>query len=101
MNGEKLELYEKELSFLFEVTAQNLIDKSPYWFDGAVGLIARIRKNKQIIFSGKMWTAKDAGKQWLEDFEAIVIDKQITKQGIWIKIQVGEYVGEGDILKFM
>lgn len=57
----------------------------------------KIRKQRQIVFDGKMWTAKDAQKQWLEPFEAIVTDKRLTKQGIWIKIRVGEYSGEGEL----
>ena len=98
LDGEKIEFFEKELSFLFEAIAQNLIVENPVWFDGAVDLTVKPRKKRQMIFSGKMWTAKDSGKQWLEDFEAIVTDKRITKQGLWIKIRVGEFVAENNIL---
>jgi len=84
---------------LFEAIAGNLIE-SPLWFDGAVGLTSKIRKPRQIVFEGKMWVAKDAQKQWMEKFKAIVTDKQITKQGIWIKISEGEYIGKGDLLEF-
>ena len=97
LNRGKLKLYEKDLSFLFEVIAENLIE-SQFWFDGAVALSSKIRKQNQIAFEGKMWTAKDAGHQWLESFGAVVTDKRITKQGIWIKIRVGDYVGEGNLL---
>jgi hypothetical protein len=100
LKGEKIEVYEKDLSFLFEAIAGILIE-SPFWFDGAVGLTARIKKKRQVIFEGKIWTAKDAQKQWLENFEAIVTDKRITKQGLWIKIRVGDYVDEGDILEVL
>ncbi len=98
LNREKLEVYEKELSFLFEVLAENLIE-SPFWYDGAVNLTAEIIKQRQIVFHGKMWTAKDSQNQWLEHFEAIVTDKRITKQGIWIKISIGDYKGEGNLFE--
>lgn len=87
------------MSFLFEVAASRLIDCSQT-FDGITGVVFRIRKQRQIVFTGKMWTlqdGKDAG-DLLEPFEAIVTDKRITNQGLWIKIQVGECYGEGDLL---
>ena len=31
----------------------------------------------------------------IEHFKAIVTDKRVTKQDIWIKIWVGDYFGEG------
>lgn len=98
LNRERIELYENELSFLFEVIAGNLIDCS-LTFDGATGLTSRIRKKRQIVFEGKMWVVKDGNgwNEWLEAFGAIVTDKRITKQGIWIKIWVGDYVGEGNL----
>jgi hypothetical protein len=98
LNREKIEIYEKDLSLFFEVIAENFIE-SPFWYDGAVGLSLKTGKQRQIIFDGKMWTAKDAQKQWLEPFGAIITDKRITKQGIWIKIWVGEYYGEGELLE--
>ena len=98
LNGEKAEVYEKDLSLSFETIAGNLIE-SPFWFDGLIGLNAIVRKSRQIVFEGKMWTAKDVGNQWLEPFRATVTDKRITKQGIWVKIQVGEYFGEGELFE--
>ncbi len=95
LKGEKIEVYEKDLSFLFEAIAGDLIE-SPFWFDGAVNLTVEIKKKKQLIFLGKMWTA-DHQKQWLEKFEAIVTDKRFTKQSLWIKIWVGKHFGEGEI----
>lgn len=100
INREKIDVYEKDLSFLFEVLAENMLE-SPFWYDGAISLSAEIRKPRQIVFEGKMWTAKDAQKQWLKPFGAIVTDKRVTKQGIWIKIWVGNYVAEGDLAKIL
>lgn len=88
------------MSFLFEVIASRMILDTPWWFDGAIDLISRIRKSRQIVFKGKMWMA-DHKTQWLEVFEAVVTDKRISKQGIWVKIQVGEYVAEGDLLEIL
>lgn len=100
LNREKIELYENELSFLFEAIAGSLID-CPLTFDGATGLTAKIRKSRQVVFQGKMWILDiEKGNKWkdsLEPFEAIFTDKRITKQGVWIKIRVGEYVGEGEL----
>lgn len=96
LKGEKAEVYQQDLSFLFETIAENLIESS-FWFDGVIDLCAKVRNSRQIVFDGKMWAAKDAGHQWLESFKAIVTDQRIIKQGIRIKIQVGEYVGEGEL----
>jgi hypothetical protein len=93
---EKFDLETTDISFLFIVIAENLLlDKSGY-FDGATGLITKIRKTRQIEFNGKMWVG-DNKTQWLEPFSALVTDKRITKQGIWIKIQVGDDKAEGDL----
>ncbi len=74
----------------------------PLTFDGAVNLSAKIRKSRQIIFEGKMWILGDKNTgDWLESFEATVTDKRITKQGLWIKIRVGEYEDEGDVLEIL
>lgn len=101
LDGEKIESFEKELGFLLEAIARKLIVESPFWFDGVVGLTVKPRKKRQMIFSGKMWTAKDSCQQWLEDFEATVTDKRMTKQGIHIKIRLAEEVKEGDILEIL
>ena len=94
--GEKIDLYEKNLSFLFETIAESLIKNLA--FDGAVNLTAKIRKSKQIVVEGEMWIfGEDARKQWKESFQVVVTDKRITKQGIWIKIRVGTNIGEGSL----
>ncbi len=100
INREKIDVYEEDLSFLFEAIARNLIE-CPLTFDGVTGLTSKIRKSHQIVFEGKMWIMNiekgNKWKDWLEPFGAIVTDKRITKQGVWIKIWVGEYLGEGEL----
>lgn len=93
---EKAELEETDISFLFEVIASNLLLKSKVCFDGVIGLSTKIRKTNQIEFTGKMWVGNDK-KQWLEPFSSIVTDKRITKQGIWLKIRVGENEVEAEL----
>ena len=98
LSRDKAELYEKDLSFLFEVIAPNLIE-CPFAFDGVTGLTSEIGKSRQLFFEGKMWILKDVNSSfdWQQTFKAIVTDKRITKQGISIKIWVGEYFGEGSL----
>lgn len=71
----------------------------PLTFDGLTDLTSKIRKSRQIIFEGKMDVLRNSNenKEWFEPFKAIVTDKRITKQGIWIKILVGDYFGEGSL----
>jgi hypothetical protein len=98
INREKIEPYEEELSLLFAVISQSLIDY-PLRFEGLSYLTSKIRKSRQIVFEGNIVAEEDYG-EWndrIEPFNAIVTDKRITKQGIWIKIWVGEYVGEGEL----
>ena len=57
--GEKLDLYENRVSFLFNIIATNLMAEIPareyHWYDDVVPLEARIRKTQQIEFTGEMW----------------------------------------------
>ena len=103
LNREQLDFYDLGVSFMFEIIATHLMDEVPgrewHWHDGVVGLEARIRKPRQIEFTGEMWVmsqekGKYPGKQ---DFRATVTDKQITKQGIWIVLQIGEDKVEGNL----
>lgn len=98
LNREKIEAYEEELSFLFEAIAYRLID-CPLTFDGVTISISKIRKSLQMVFEGKMWVLRNSNenKEWFEIFSATVTDKRITKQGIWIKVRVGDYLGEGSL----
>ena len=97
---EKLDFYEEGMSGIFEFIARNLLGHLPQrksdYFDGAVGLTAKLRKSRQVVFEGAMWVG-DGKTQWTEDFQAIVTDKRITKQGIWFKVRVGSDEGEGDL----
>ena len=93
---EKIELEKTDISFLFEIVASNLFSESRVYFDGVINLSAKIRKFRQVEFDGKMWIGKD-NKQWLEPFSAIVTDKRITKQGVWLKIIVGEDQAEDEL----
>ena len=90
------------MSSLFEIAASRILD-CPLNFDGAVNLSARLRKPRQIRFDGKMWLLRDKNHvgDWFESFEATGTDKRITKQGLWINIRVGEYIGEGDLLEIL
>lgn len=87
--GEKLDLYEEDVSFMFEVIASYLFaeipDRKRCWYDGVDSLTASIRKSRQIEFKGEMWVGDDR-TQWTEDFRATVTDKRETKQGIWITL---------------
>lgn len=98
--GEKLDLCDADASFLFEVIATNLLSKTPerkdVYFDGAVNIISTLRKPRQAEFRGEMWVGGNQ-IQWKELFRAIVTDKRITKQGIWITIWVGSDKAEGDL----
>ena len=101
--GEKLGIHENRVSFLFNIIATHLMAEIPareyHWYDDVVSLEARIRKTRQIEFTGEMWVmsqdkGKDSGK---EDFRATVTNKRITKQGIWIVLQIGEDRAEGNL----
>jgi hypothetical protein len=80
------------------MVAQNLIDY-PLRFDYLSYLTSTIRKKRQIVFEGNIVSEEDFG-EWndrVEPFKAIVSDKRTSKQGVWIKIWVGEYSGEGEL----
>lgn len=53
------------------------------------------------MFEGKTRVGNLTTKQWLEPFGAIITDKRITKQDLWIKIRVGDYEAEGDSLQVL
>jgi hypothetical protein len=97
LNREKLDSYEKELCLLLEVIALNFIDSLT--LDGITNLSSQIRKPRQIVFEGKMRVLRNSNenKEWHEPFKAVVTDKRITKQGIEIKIWVGDYYGESEL----
>jgi len=98
LNGEKINSYREELSFFFTTIAQDLIDY-PLRFEELTDLTSKSGKSRQIIVEGDILAEEDFGEwnDWLEPFKATVIDKRITKQGIWIKIWIGDYFGEGNL----
>ena len=83
---------------MFETIAYRFTN-CPLTIDDVVIYKSHIRKPRQIVFEGKVDVLRnsDENKEWFEHFSAIVTDKRITKQGIWIKIRVGEYFGEGSL----
>lgn len=98
LDHEKIELFEDELSYLFPKIAQQIIDY-PLRFGYLSYVNSNIRKSRQIVFEGNMVSEEDYGN-WndrVEPFKAIVTDKRITKQGIWIQISVGDYQGEASL----
>jgi hypothetical protein len=98
---EKLDLYEKDLSLLLRVIAGGLLYDLPHrtyeYFDGVENLTAKLRKSRQVVFEGEMIVGNNNDKkEWTtEDFQAVVTDKRITKQGVWFKVRVGSDEGEG------
>lgn len=100
LSDAKLDLYEEDVSFMFEVIAAHLFAETPErklcWYDGVDGLNARVRKLCQVEFNGEMWVGDDR-TQWKEEFRARVTDKQVTKQGIWITLWIGSDRAEGEL----
>lgn len=101
LSGDSLNLYEEDVSSMFEVIATQLLSEASgrefNWYDGVIGLNASVTKLGQIEFTGQMWVG-DNRTQWKEDFRAIVIDKQVAKQGIGITLCIGSDRAEGDLL---
>jgi len=97
---EVLELENPEVSSMFELIATNLIGASQarkrQYFDGAVGVVSKVKTSRKVEFHGEMWVGRD-GTQCTEPFKTTVTDKSSTKQGIWITITVGSDRGEGEL----
>ena len=55
------------------------------------------RKQRQLEITGQMWVADNSKKQWQEPFFARVTDKRLTKQGMWLRVKIGEYEVEGEL----
>jgi hypothetical protein len=98
---QKLDAHEKDLSDFFEFIATSLFADFPsrkgHYFDGAVGLAATAKNVRQVEFQGEMWVGGNQD-QWTEPFQATVTNKRITKEGIWIVVQVGADRAEGEIM---
>ena len=97
--GEAVDLYGEGISDFFEYIAGKLfhsVRDRGIWFDGVVGLTAKMRKKAQIDFEGRMWVA--LGKdQWQERLKARITDKRGSKQGIWIALRIGDDKAEGSL----
>jgi hypothetical protein len=93
LNGEHVG--EARLSADFESAASWLFPtlRPGYWYDGVCELHHRRRKEKQIVFTGRMWVCRGA-KMWQEDFEARLTDKRLTQQGIHVKMWIGSFFAE-------
>ena len=98
--GEEVDLYAAGMSIAWEGIAGSLLGALPSragcFFDGVVNLAARLRKQRQIEFTGNMWIG-DGQRQWTEPFIARVTDKTITSQGIWVAISVGTDRAEAEL----
>ena len=105
LNREKLDLEDLGASPMFDTIATYLMAEVPgsfwVWYDGLASLEAHIRKPRQVEFVGEIWVSDDngKGKQWKEALRATVTDKRVTKQGIWIVLQIGENRSEGNLAK--
>jgi hypothetical protein len=101
INGEKIEVYGKELGSFFVIIAYRFTNY-PLTIDGVTIYKSYLRKRRQIVFEGSMDILENSNetKECFESFKAIVTDKRNTKQGIQIKIWVGGYFGEGNLLDF-
>jgi hypothetical protein len=98
--GENVDRYAADMSVVWEGVAGSLLGALPgrvgCFFDGVVNLAARVRKQRQIEFTGNMWIG-DGRRQWTEPFTARVTDRTVTKQGIWVAISVGTDKAEAEL----
>ncbi len=103
LKREQLDLDDCGLSPMFDTIATYLMAEVPgsfwIWYDGLASLEAHIRKARQVEFVGEIWVGDDNHKQWKETLRATVTDKRITKQGIWIVLQIGDNRAEGELAK--
>ena len=91
--------YERELSSLLEYASGSLFHdiRKGYWYDGVTEMRVSKRKQRQLEIKGQMWVAQDSNRQWQEPLFARVTDKRITKQGVWLKVKIGEYEADGEL----
>jgi hypothetical protein len=100
LDGREVDFYRDGMSADFERIAGVLlsVQRPGHWYDGVVNPQLRRRKRRQIEFFGDMWVGDDSRSQWTEPFRAVVTDKRVTKEGVWISIRIGEYAAEADLL---
>ncbi|SRR6266404_6208690 len=96
--GESDEPHAETLSDAFEAMANTLLSHRGGVFDGVSPLWSKRRSPRKIEFIGDMHVLGDQAKP-VESFRATVIDKRITKQGIWIKLWVGDDQAEAELSK--
>ncbi|MDB6079703.1 MAG: hypothetical protein JWO82_3450 [Akkermansiaceae bacterium] len=98
LNGDHPDFGEVRLSARFENLASWLFPtvRPGCWYDGVAELRHRRRKEKQIVFNGRMWVCR-GGNQWQEDFEAHLTDMRLTRQGIRVKMWIGNFCAEGSL----
>jgi hypothetical protein len=100
----KVDIYTTYIACSLEWIAGKLFEgmrDGGIWYDGVSGLVYQKKKSRKIEFSGKMWVMQNQKAHWLEEFNATVTDKTITKQGLLIKVKLGEYVAEGDVYELL
>lgn len=101
LKREELDIYDSGLSLMFDVIAAYLMADVPgslwIYYDGLASLETHVRKARQVEFTGEIWVGDDNRRQWKEALRATVTDKRITKQGIWIVLQIGENRAEGEL----
>jgi hypothetical protein len=86
------------LSCRFEVIASRLLHslRPRHWFDGVVEMRYQRRKERQIVFTGRMWVG-DGTRLWQEGFEARLTDMRATRQGIQVTLRIGEFTAMGEL----
>ena len=102
LKREEVDFDDCGLNPMFDTISTYLMAEVPgsfwTWYDGLASLEAHVRKARQIEFVGEIWVGDDH-KQWKENLRATVTDKRLTKQGIWIVLQIGDNRAEGDLAK--
>jgi hypothetical protein len=94
--GESDEPHAKTLSDAFEVMANTLLSHRGGVFDGVSPLWVKRLSPRKIEFFGDMHVIGSQAKP-VELFRATVVDKRITKQGIWIKLRISDDQAEAEL----
>lgn len=97
----------RDLGSFFEVAARRLFRATPglesHLADGAIEIRAQRKGDHKVVFEGRIIFLTDAGDRQ-EPFRAAVVDKRITKQGIWLTMEIGknlQHRAEGDVIDLM
>lgn len=65
------------------------------WCDGFILESVKKQKPHQLKISGIMWVAQGGRNQWQEPADVWVTDRRVTKQGIYLKMKVADWEGDG------